>query len=301
MRLKIDRQRLIEYSVFSIIGILLFVIFMVGTFKDLQIAEAVANTSSWYGKFFDIFGQMTVSIPVISLIVLFFIALNKKGIIINKYLEYSIYSIAIIIFVITGWMDIISEKNSDKTKIISAVINTILFLSLYSGIIYYLKFKKPEFIYNDSKLLEKVVTALLFVIATFVMMQLLKFVFSRPRPRTVMADIDEYREWWNIHYTEHWKINKSFPSGHSTSAISILALALVWDRRTTRYYSTIAIAIATTVIVATSRMVITAHFLTDVTGATIFSFIWFGIFNWLRNDKMTWVDKIIKKKEARNG
>lgn len=85
------------------------------------------------------------------------------------------------------------------------------------------------------------------------LVDLLKVVFGRARPKLLFAHGEYGLAWWRIG-ADHW----SLPSGHTATAVALAtAFSLLWPRGRPVF---IAFAVA----VASSRVLLTAHYLSDV-------------------------------------
>ena len=97
---------------------------------------------------------------------------------------------------------------------------------------------------------------------------LLKFVFGRARPKLLFANETFGFDWWGTK-ADFW----SFPSGHATTAVAIAAaLYCLWPRFLPLYVGFAAL-------IGVSRVVIGAHYVSDVIAAT---FIATASTYWLR-------------------
>jgi lipid A 4'-phosphatase len=82
---------------------------------------------------------------------------------------------------------------------------------------------------------------------------IVKLIFGRARPKLLFAD-GFYGFTWGADQADYW----SFPSGHATTAAALaVALYLLWPRGAALY-------LVVAVLVAASRIIITAHYLSDV-------------------------------------
>jgi lipid A 4'-phosphatase len=88
---------------------------------------------------------------------------------------------------------------------------------------------------------------------------LIKLIFGRARPKLLFAD-GFYGFTWGADQADYW----SFPSGHAATITALaVALYLLWPRGRALY-------LAAALLVAASRIIITAHYLSDVVmGAAI--------------------------------
>ncbi|ATZ18162.1 phosphatase PAP2 family protein [Mesoplasma melaleucae] len=286
MKLRIDRENWKKsyLYLFISIGIALFTIFMVGTFLDAQIAKEIYQKESCFGYAFDKFGQLTFLIPVNFCIVGIIIWLE------NKYKEYSVQTFifkvvyftviyaATLFYLFTPLMR--KNQNLHIHELSVDIFNTIVFWLIFIATSIFYKLNAN---FTDQKNFAwKVGLVICYIIAIILTTELLKNIFSRPRPITTNilnseSEID-FREWWNITYTYGFGKNKSFPSGHTTSAITILGLALLFKKDSLYYYGIILISFIFAILVGTSRMILGKHFLTDITFATIIAVSWYLLF-----------------------
>jgi membrane-associated phospholipid phosphatase len=82
---------------------------------------------------------------------------------------------------------------------------------------------------------------------------LIKIVFGRPRPKLLFSNGETSFAWLGTQ-ADYW----SFPSGHTANAVAIaLAVSMIWPR-----YRMVAAIFA--VLIAASRIIITAHYVSDV-------------------------------------
>jgi lipid A 4'-phosphatase len=90
---------------------------------------------------------------------------------------------------------------------------------------------------------------------------LVKWVAGRARPKLLFSDGDYYFGWWGTR-SDFW----SFPSGHTANAVAVaLALSSIWPRCR-------AVAAIFAVLVAASRIIITAHYVSDVVMGAFLAF-----------------------------
>ncbi len=106
------------------------------------------------------------------------------------------------------------------------------------------------------------------VAASGLAVDLVKIAFGRARPKLLFSNGEYYFGWWGTR-SDVW----SFPSGHTATAVAVaLALSMIWPR----YRVPAAIFAA---LVAASRIIITAHYVSDV---VMGAFLAFAIVSYLR-------------------
>jgi len=140
-----------------------------------------------------------------------------------------------------------------------------LFLSLFVIIFCYF-FKKINYCNNQKKIIEIYSNFGVFLgsslIVTGLLTQLLKHVVGRPRPNYTLFDGSFEFNFFNLNSEFH-----SFPSGHA-STIFVVALVTSLFLPKLKYF-----LIVLAGIVAFSRIVVGAHFFTDVVGGITISYL----------------------------
>lgn len=122
---------------------------------------------------------------------------------------------------------------------------------------------------DRPRLLREALRALFFFLAVAISglaVDLLKIAFGRARPKLLLSD-HLYGFEWGAMSPAQW----SFPSGHATTIAAVAtALYLLWPRG-------LALYVALALVVAASRVIIDAHYVSDVVVGTIFG----GTVAWL--------------------
>ncbi|WP_031543311.1 phosphatase PAP2 family protein [Mesoplasma photuris] len=264
LRLKKDLKTINLILVSSMITLFL-TLFLVGTFKDLQISQSIGNKDSFYGVLFDYFGFVAPSTYAMIIVCLTFNFWKQKKKL--KYilpLEVLTYLLVVGIFTYLLIDDVDFKKTNDLW---SFVINALVYLSIYAIIIYFFNSKFNKIEYN-KEFAFRIIIALVFILLMTLTTEVLKNIFNRPRPRSVLEGDVIYREWWNISYSGVG--GKSFPSGHTTAAILIISMALIFkDQKIKTMF--IILGLSQAILVGMSRVVITAHFLSDIAMGALIS------------------------------
>jgi membrane-associated phospholipid phosphatase len=97
----------------------------------------------------------------------------------------------------------------------------------------------------------------------------LKLVWGRVRFRDLQPLAGDFTPWYA---PQGWTGHASFPSGHTALGWLLLTSLLIWPRGTPPYWLALAMCLSWGVFVATSRVVIGAHYLSDVLFSTAFAF-----------------------------
>lgn len=281
---------------FIVIFLVLAILMVVGTFFDLQITAGVAlipegvyYSQNFFAVFFEIFGEMPVYIlPSLALGVIFQyitkVSDYKKS---TKTLLIILIVIGLIGLNYYGSHKLLKYFNIHINRImVSGTIKFILEVGLgvcFAAIWFMLSsLVKPKY-------LKSLAICSLIVVFTAILSQgltqVIKPLFGRARYRlmNVTGDFSEFTRWYQLGIGKSVSPTqiamgiekdgyKSFPSGHTTAAAIVLTLMSLpylfnFDKMRSRLISFVTILF--TVIVAFSRLVMGAHYLTDVTFATI--------------------------------
>lgn len=97
----------------------------------------------------------------------------------------------------------------------------------------------------------------------------LKLAWGRVRFRDLQPMAGDFTPWYS---PQGWTGHASFPSGHAALGWLLLTCVLVWRRGSRQYRWTLGLCAAWGVFVASSRVVIGAHYLSDVLFSTAFAF-----------------------------
>lgn len=282
------KQKRIILTIIVFIGLALLMV--LGTLYDLQISKALTNFSG--GKYYsnDHVANVLECVTEFPVFIILGLAVAVRGY--SSYLRNKAYRIpfvglftiavfAIYYFAIQRVVDRLSviynfqEDLDNNLTIILYSLTSILLIgcTIFMGV--KLGEKKIQKFISLSK-------AIIWIIAiTFLLTQILKFALARPRFRTlyVIDNFDEFIPWYKSgllkNYAdkyEGWALPsdafKSFPSGH-TSFVSVLIISLYLPKffegiSFKAYVNTLVISCLYIVLVAFSRIVAGAHYLTDV-------------------------------------
>lgn len=299
---------------FIVLFAVLLLLLVFGTFCDLQISHAIVDLEpgAYYSKnvlgvIFESFGEMPVYIvPTIALGVLFFylkkISKMPKG-----------AKIALMVFIIVFSIGFNYYGSHKLLKYYGIHVNELkvegIYKTLCEGALGVVLTALWFFIASRVKekhLKSAAICALIVVLTTALSqgaVQLIKPVFGRARYRlmNMSGDFSEYTPWYVVNGGRQATVEqlamgikdgyKSFPSGHTAAAavvFSLMSIPVVFklDRKTD-----LLITVATTLLVfavALSRIIMGAHYLTDVTMGAILTVISYAVSQFV-------VLKIVKK------
>lgn len=134
---------------------------------------------------------------------------------------------------------------------------------------------------DQRNLFWSVLTMLAIIVLIACANEVIKYLASRPRPRIVFPGEETYREWWQWKPFYGFKVSesKSFISGHSSNAASVtilFVLTMSLTKFSEKKHSTLIcfiIAALYAFVVALSRIFALAHYMSDISGGMLFSFI----------------------------
>ena len=235
---------------------------------DLQISRVLSDGDSFFAQFFAVFGEYPA-----------YLVLPVAGVVIfhnNDLFEDARVRVAVCVLgaalSVGGWIffGVQSTKLTDIPHLegFACVFGILLgALGLWLGSL--IEREKMRRLFKFS------VFAIAFTLASVVVMQVMKHIWCRMRYRDMLkvGSEDGFTPWYKIMFGREDAIEggdyTSFPSGHTSSAAHIFLFAALcdvipgWDKKGVRVGVNIGCTVFTAV-VALSRIVANAHFLSDV-------------------------------------
>lgn len=266
----------------SIIGGIALIGFIIGSFLDQKIATSLGNYDSVFGIL------LTMLTPVLSLAVgevagalLFFMPKiqHKTWDIVLRIIG-AFALLAFSAFAIKEGIEYVDFPRMAANETTYKVLAITLVVLLDIAIVLFVKVAMKHV--DSERIIPTVITVFAIIAAWLLVSEVVKYLASRPRPRNIYIEqIAEFRNWFSFKpllcLKEEFKDCKSFVSGHtfiSTCLVCSLPLMLSLGKKNTGIKATIiglAVAGVFSFIVAFSRIVAYAHFMTDVMGAIILS------------------------------
>ena len=129
------------------------------------------------------------------------------------------------------------------------------------------------------------------IVSSLISINVLKYIWGRPRYREMIADgdylLEAFTPWYKINgFTLHG--HHSFPSGHTAAASNLLVLCALEEvfPDAERRKGTVVFLVAIYIVaMAYSRMILGAHFLSDVAGGFLIAFLTYAIARYVYFDK----------------
>ena len=245
----------------SVIGVLL-VIF---TFADLNISNAVYNPESKFGLLFEAIGEFPAAVIATFCTVSLMLTRNKE-----KSLKYNLrtvgYIVILILFSLMAAM--LPVKYFNGPKILTPVL-----MIFYIGTSYIIAKKYSDT--NKEELRRAAIVGVLTFVFVVIAFNSIKFLWGRERYRHMIevGSFDGFSRWFIPQGFASGNEFMSFPSGHSANAAVMIWITLIPMFVTSlkdKKNWFIGFAALWIVLVPTSRIIVGAHFASDVTmGVTI--------------------------------
>ena len=139
---------------------------------------------------------------------------------------------------------------------------------------------------DDEKLMQRLVVTVLLLVGVFIFSEIIKGFMHRPRHRTIVLGYEgiEFQPWYlpfhgHKELTEMYQLSsdafKSFPSGHciqtGAAVISFYGLAALYPALRSKWGVATVVFIALVLCVPISRLVLGAHYLSDVAVGIVLS------------------------------
>lgn len=243
------------------------ILIILAVFYDLQFSLLIYNGESFFGTFFEYVGEFPIYILVSYCMVIFFQR--------NRQYKSTLQLLINVCFLALAYMFLF-----------------LLFFKLYDGSFYIILdsllalFLLAIFVLSTSFISEKKLQTLysfckktiLFITIIFLLNRVIKLLWGRIRfeDLVLLEDFSKFMPFWEI---SPFSGNKSFCSGHVTSACCLLPLLILVKNSSCKavYKCICSLSIfAFIFLVAFSRIVYGAHFISDVTFAFLIAWICFS-------------------------
>lgn len=270
--------KLLEKKNCIMIGCLLFILMIIGSFFDYQISMTLFHPKSYFGILLASYGQLPamLCLGVAGILLIKIVDYQKK---VKMLLSY-VFGILLSVFAIMGiTMD--PMLYMPNMSIVASIIIAISLVVITDVIIWKLTYNAKR------QQIKKVI--ILFVGVIFIeliLINIIKIPWARPRMRMISTQAQAYfQPWWIIgsNMKEHLMALgvaaeefKSFPSGHTGNAACAMMLGvlpMICQKLKNKENLLFSIGVLFTLIVALSRIIMGAHFLTDVTVGMSITFI----------------------------
>lgn len=260
------------------VAIIAIVLFVVGTQLDLEISENVSNQSGFFGVLFTAIGNMpSIYFAIFGGAALIFAKTKTE---IGRILARVAGPLDIAVCALLLYVSSSDYAKMPTTEAHETMYKLILlaFILAMIGLIIFLTYKLSKKA-NQENLIRVAILIICIVACYSLFTEIIKYLASRPRPNLVFNGEEAFREWHDWEPLLGFKNSdcKSFVSGHTANAaclMTILPLFISLTKLGTKKYSHIIafiIGALFTFVVALSRLLAGAHFLTDIMGGILVS------------------------------
>jgi membrane-associated phospholipid phosphatase len=232
---------------------------------DYNVSLQLVNDHSIWAEFFNIFGEMPAFAGLLAFVAISYGGRRRDNKVLN--VIYSIlafpfmllFTYAIVFMPIRYIYEFAEDGIPQGMQSLAFILTVILFVGVVSAV-----FKiKPE---TQRKYRRAAGIVALLVVVEIILVNVLKSVWARPRMRSIDS-FEQFKYWWQINgpVSVMEEELKSFPSGHTANAFVMVAFLSFLDKNKAKLYRNFAIfAFAWGILTAISRVVLGAHFLSDV-------------------------------------
>lgn len=267
---------LIFISVFAV----LMTFLALGSF-DYNFSRSIIDPHSPWANFFDQFGEIPAFLLMLIGIAILFGA-RKKEVLWRNILSHvlALPFMALFSYAIT-FMPVKYMFENHATGLPEDVPQILNIITLLLGILLFAVVLILQYRADDTKLKEMKKAAVLFIvliIGEMVLVNVVKVIWGRPRMR-MLETMDDFRKWYVIKGPAPGNEYKSFPSGHTANGFAAIGFTLFFSYfKTVNKKLILIFAIVWGTLVALSRVVLGAHFLSDViTGGYITILLFFAL------------------------
>lgn len=292
--MNLRKKYLIQTGIFLVVFIGLL---LVGTFFDLEISNLLASggfsegvyySTNGFGRFFEYFGSWPIFLFGIFACLVFMHKVYNRN---DQKKYFALFFILIIVVVFyKGYSDTVEyilENNYKEEIFEKSLTKGLLWLGsiLSSGLVVFL-YRKVDVEKNNK--LFKFALVILFTCLFYVLIEVIKGPVGRMRFRAMnlINDFSYFTPWYQVSEAKDALLNvssisvpkdgfKSFPSGHTFAAgvsYVLICMPCLYEKFNNKKWTIIwyLIPICFTGLVGLSRIVVGAHFLSDVlVGGTI--------------------------------
>lgn len=230
---------------------------------DYTISKNLINRDSLFGEFFNVLGEIPANLGLLIGATLLF-GSRKRGSKLGTAIK-AVFAIPFMFLfaelTIIGSVRYVFEFSEGGFPKWAFVLSALGGFLLFAAAIISLFKVKPE---TFQKWRKHGLILLLLVIFEILVVNVLKIIWARPRMRSI-STIEQFKHWYEINGPLNSEEFKSFPSGHTANAFVMLAYTLFIPENHKQLMRNFTIfAILWGVCTAISRVILGAHFLSDV-------------------------------------
>jgi len=248
-------------KVFFLSLTIFLLLLVIGTFYDLEISKLVVDKTQRWAKFIEDYGEMPGYIVIIISISLQISSMKPKEDLKNILIS------GLLLIVSITLMYVILTKLIYNQNLIVLSGSVLLTIALVLVTRRYISINEEELArFRKITLLMAILSPLFFV-------QITKAIWGRVRYRDLLPDYSNYTPWY---IPQGLTGHKSFPSGHAAMGWMLLPITILLVKSDKNLRRAIwVIVVLWGIVVSLGRIVIGAHYLTDVLISSLVSFATF--------------------------
>jgi len=268
--LNTKKINIIIYLTFAVF-IILAIVF---AFYDLQISEQIVNQNSGWASFLEKFGMIPGMLVIFSGIYIYYSTIKKNSD------AWSYVQMVVFFLASTGLIlylfDIISSNSISENFVINHLI-TFLIIAFSVSIIIFIILQIRQPVQNTIAIKYARIVVGMALFGYVICIQLVKLFWGRVRFRELDAAFSQFTPWYLPQGITGYD---SFPSGHAAMGWILLALLILFiNKKPWLKYLVFALIFLYAVVLSLSRVIIGAHYASDVLFGSFFIIIAFLYFS----------------------
>lgn len=239
------------------------ILMSVFAFFDLDISLALLNMDSSYGKFAEISSEIPLDLITMISFAILFVGRSKKktlwSILGSVICFIGVFEYGFFIFFFS-----IKYVSTKLALILGGVLGTVIGIGA-------LFMAKKLLSLHREELIRVALIVVVSVLLQELFVNVFKIIWDRPRMRDLVAPYSDYCPWYKLHASKVG--GDSFPSGHTAKAAGAFLYMLLCDVfesfKGKRIYFFVG-GLLWTIVIGVGRIVLGAHFASDVTAGAFF-------------------------------
>ncbi len=230
---------------------------------DFDISRGIINKTSHFGEFFNRIGEIPAMLGMLIGVAILYGNRSKKSLIKNITATTISIPFMLLFSFATIFMPIRYVYEFSDAGIPGFIMNLIYVGTtvLFIFTLIFINRQSPESLVKYKKY---GLILILVIVGEMILVNVLKIVWARPRMRSIDT-ITQFKYWYQINGPLNSEEFKSFPSGHTANGFVMIAYSMFIPNNRPKFKKWfIAFALTWGVCVALSRIILGAHFLSDV-------------------------------------
>lgn len=262
-----------HFKLYLFLATILIVSAIIFAYYDLEISTLLVNQNSGWAKFLENYGMIPGLIVILSGIFINYSSLSRR---IDAW---SYFKKAVFFLAVTGILlylaDVVISNNINWNILEDHFIIALIISFIVSFVILiFVQFKRP--VQNIIAINYSKVVLGMALFGYVICIQVVKYFWGRVRFRDLDAFYSQFTPWY---IPQGFTGFDSFPSGHAAMGWMLLPIFILLSKRTNLIkYSALALIIIWALVLSLSRIIIGAHYASDVLFGSFFMIVTFLLF-----------------------